>query len=213
MNETQRPTGPSPTIPSNPLTLDSTPAPVIPIPQNGPGYLTPQGPTSYGAGPIGRTGPAGSTGRQDGDGRTVRSTLDRGLGQLQRSPLRRDSTKGVIGGVCAGIAERTGASVVAVRMAAVFLGLFFGAGLGAYLLAWALLPDQAGATHAEQAVRDGRPRSLIVFGLGALALIGLLGWIFDSAVIPVLLAAGIVAYVVTRRKERRTPAAAATPTA
>lgn len=201
MNETQRPTGPSPSTQTNPLTLDDGPAPVIPAPQGGTGYPTPQDgpgfptwqpPTSHGPIP------------QDGTGRTFGSTLDQGLGQLQRSPLRRDSARGVIGGVCAGISERTGVSVVAVRAAAVLVGLFFGAGLGAYLLAWALLPDQAGTTHAEQAVRDGRPRSLVVLGLGALALMGILGWIFDSALIPALVAAGIVAYVVTRRRERRT---------
>lgn len=221
MNETQRPAGPSPTTASNPLTLDSTAPPVIPTPvnpasqggtgwpasrgttgyptpQDGPGYLTPQGPTSYGS---------GSGGPQGGSGRTFSSTLDQGLGQLQRSPLRRDSSRGVIGGVAAGIAAHTGVSVVAVRAAAVFLALFFGTGIGAYLLAWALLPDQAGTTHAEQAVREGRPRSLVVLGLGTLALMGVLGWVFDSAVLPILVAAGVVAYVVTRRKEIKAPTA------
>lgn len=224
MNETQRPSDTGPSTRTNPLTLDSTPAPVIPTPQGGtgvppqstvfppqggtgfpplqgnPSFPTPQGTPSHGH-------PSDGPTPQDGTGRTFSSTLDQGLGQLQRSPLRRDSSRGVIGGVCAGIAERTGVSVVAVRAAAVVLALFFGTGIGAYLLAWALLPDQAGATHAEQAVRDGRPRSLIVLGLGTLALVGLLGWIFDSAFVPVLIAAGIVAYVVTRRKERRTPTA------
>lgn len=191
MNETPRP--PSQTPHTNPLTLDGAAPPVIPTPQSGTGFPPPHGHTSYGHTP------------HDSTGRTFSSTLDQGLGQLQRSPLRRDSAHGVVGGVCAGIAARTGVSVVAVRAAAVFLALFFGTGIGAYLLAWALLPDQAGSTHAEQAVRGGRPRSLVILGLGTLALMGMLGWIFDSALLPVLLAAGVVAYVVTRRKERGTP--------
>lgn len=214
MNDIQRPASPSPnpspTVPAtsqpqsptpgtNLLNLDSGPAPVIPTPQRPTGFPPPQGHHAQGHHSQGH-------GPQDSTGRTFSSTLDQGLGQLQRSPLRRDSANGVIGGVCAGIAERTGVSVVGVRAAAVFFGLFFGAGLGAYLLAWALLPDQAGTTHAEQAVREGRPRSLVVLGLGTIALMGLLGWIFDSALLPVLIAAGVVAYVVTRRKERSTTA-------
>ena len=135
-----------------------------------------------------------------GSGDRGRRTVDEGFATLRRSPLRRDSSNGIVGGVCAGIAEATGLSVVAVRAAAVVLALFFGAGLGAYLLAWAALPDQHGTTHAEQALRGGRPRSMVVLVLGGFAFLGVLSWILDSALLPILIAVGVVAYVVTKKK-------------
>lgn len=76
--------------------------------------------------------------------------------------------------------------------------LFFGTGVGAYLLAWALLPDEHGSTHAEQAMRGGRPRSMVVLGLGTIALIGVLSWVFDSW--PLLILAAVVAFVVAKKQ-------------
>ncbi|GGK77826.1 PspC domain-containing protein [Ornithinimicrobium pekingense] len=69
------------------------------------------------------------------------------------APLSRDTTSGVVGGVCAGIARRTGLSPAAVRLAAVALVLFLGTGIGAYLILWALLPDDSGRVPAERAAR------------------------------------------------------------
>lgn len=131
------------------------------------------------------------------------SSLDRGFATLKKAPLRRDTTRGVVGGVCAGIAGRTGVSVAAVRVAAVALALFFGTGVGAYLLLWALLPDQAGTTHAERGVKGGEASSLAVVGLGGLAALGILATIFDGIgwLVPAGLAAA-VAYVVLRKKGR-----------
>lgn len=134
-------------------------------------------------------GPAGSS---------ARSTLDQGFATLKRSPLHRNSTKGVLGGVCAGIADTTGLNVTAVRAAAVVMALVFGTGVGVYLLGWALLPDEGGRTHAEQAMRDGRPRSMVVLGLGAVALLGALSWVFDTW--GFLIAAAVVALVVAKKK-------------
>ncbi len=156
-------------------------------PHGGP-YGTGPGTGSYGTGP----GPQGGSGR---------SSLDRGFDTLRKAPLHRDTTHGVIGGVCAGIAERTGVSVAAVRVAAVALALFFGTGVGAYLLLWALLPDQAGTTHAERGVKGGSAASLAVLGLGGLAALGILASIFDGLgwLVPVGIAAAVV-YVVMRKK-------------
>lgn len=131
-------------------------------------------------------------------GQQVHPTLERGFTTLRRAPLRRRTDRGVLGGVCAGIADSTGVSVTAVRVAAVLLALFFGSGVGAYLLAWALLPDERGATHAEEAFRSGRPRSVAVLALGGIALLGVAAWIFESFW-PVLIAAAVVAYVVMRK--------------
>ncbi|MGD8150627.1 PspC domain-containing protein [Ornithinimicrobium sp. Y1694] len=164
--------------------------PVLPLPDQ---YRTsgPQGPQD--------TPPTGSPyGQPTTSTRTpTGSRVDQGFATLQRSPLRRNSYRGIVGGVCAGIAESTGLSVVAVRAIAVVLG-FFGVGIGAYLLGWALLPDEGGRTHAEQAMKDGRARSMVVLGLGAFALLGVLSWIFKSW--PLLIAAAVVAFVVAKKK-------------
>lgn len=144
------------------------------------------------------SGPFGGPQDDRPSGGSARSTLDQGFATLKRSPLHRNSTKGVIGGVCAGIAESTGLSVAAVRVAAVVLALFFGTGVGAYLLGWALLPDEGGRTHAEQALREGRGSSLFVLVLGGIALFGAVAWIFDAW--PLLIAAAVVAFVVAKKK-------------
>ncbi|WP_181010047.1 PspC domain-containing protein [Ornithinimicrobium sufpigmenti] len=112
---------------------------------------------------------------------------------LRRSPVRRDGTRGVLGGLCAGIARSTGLSVVAVRVIAVAAAFLPGTVVGAYLLAWALLPDEDGGIHAERALCDGRPRSLVILGLGAIALLGVLSWVLNTW--PLLVAAGLVALV------------------
>lgn len=146
-----------------------------------------------------RTVPRGGA---DGAGAGA-SQLDQGLAALRRAPLHRDSANGVLGGVCAGIAERTGLSVAAVRVAAVVLALFFGAGVGAYLIAWAALPDERQRTHVEDAVRSGRPRSMAILALGGLAVLGVLGWLLESW--PLLIAVAVVAYVVAKKKGHFSP--------
>ncbi|WP_427015328.1 PspC domain-containing protein [Pseudarthrobacter sp. P1] len=56
-----------------------------------------------------------------------------------------------IGGVASGLAERWGIDPVIVRGLVVVLSLFFGIGVLAYGLAWALLPEPDGRIHAEEA--------------------------------------------------------------
>lgn len=160
-------------------------------------------PPVLGPAPTGRPTdyPTGATAHHPGaadTGPTGPSSLDRGFAALHRAPLRRDSVNGVFGGVCAGIAQRFGVSPTAVRLGAVVLGMFFGVGIAAYVLAWAALPDQSGRTHAEQAVRGGRPRSLLILGLGLMAAIGVVSWVFDSW--PLMILAAVVAYVVMKKK-------------
>ncbi|WP_181032453.1 MULTISPECIES: PspC domain-containing protein [unclassified Arthrobacter] len=57
-----------------------------------------------------------------------------------------------VGGVCEGIATRTGLDPVLVRGLFIVLGLF-GGGLLLYGLAWALFPEPDGRIHAEEALR------------------------------------------------------------
>lgn len=141
-----------------------------------------------------------------GDGATG---LHRLFAVLRRSPVRRDRTRGMLGGLCAGIGRSTGISVVAVRVIAVAVALLPGTVVGAYLLAWALLPDEDGSIHAERALRDGRPRSLVILGLGTIALLGVFSWLFEAW--PLVVAAGIVGVVLFNTlggsRERHHPSA------
>src|SRR3954468_15070155 len=55
--------------------------------------------------------------------------------------LTRSSTDRVLGGVCSGIGRYLGVDPVVVRVVAVVLVFFGGAGLAAYLAAWLLVPS------------------------------------------------------------------------
>lgn len=74
-----------------------------------------------------------------------------------------------VGGVCEGIATRTGLDPVLVRGLFIVLGLF-GGGLLLYGLAWALLPEPDGRIHAEEALRgswtSGTTGALVACVLG-----------------------------------------------
>lgn len=151
------------------------------------------------ADPAGTPPHAEATGgrRHDGGGATG---PQKAFALLRRSPVRRDPGRALLGGVCAGIARSTGLSVVAVRVLAVLAALLPGSVGGVYLLAWALLPDEAGNVHAERGMVDGRPRSLVILGLGGLALIGMLSWAFNTW--PLLIGAGIVLLVLLNQRNR-----------
>jgi signal transduction histidine kinase/phage shock protein PspC (stress-responsive transcriptional regulator) len=114
-----------------------------------------------------------------------------------RAPaLQRDGARGVLGGVCAGIARRLGIEPLPVRLVAIVLALSGGIGVPLYLLAWAAMPgDQA--TRG----RGGSRRSVVEVALGVallavsalLAMRGLGLWISDAITWPLALVAGGVA--------------------
>ncbi len=109
--------------------------------------------------------------------------------------LTRSVEDRVVAGVAAGLAERFGIDVVAVRVAFVVLALAGGSGVVLYLLAWLMVPRRdASASIAAAAVR--RPADaghLVALGLlvaGGLLLVRELGlWFADALVWPVALAA------------------------
>lgn len=179
---------------ASPLDLGPTtpgPTPDVPPPLPGPvgtGWAT--GPHPSDDGP---TDARADGARPDGS----RSRTRRLFEVLRRSPVRRDRDRGMLGGVCAGIARTTGLSVVAVRVIAVLAALLPGTVAGVYLLAWAALPDERGGIHVERAMVDGRPRSLVLLALGGMALIGMLSWALNTW--PLLVVAGIVALVVLHK--------------
>ncbi|UJH69725.1 PspC domain-containing protein [Ornithinimicrobium sp. INDO-MA30-4] len=127
--------------------------------------------------------------------------------KLRRVDMRRTSDSWV-GGVCAGLGHRVGLDPLVIRAGAVLLGIFFGLGLLAYLLAWFLIPDRNEQTHAEMGLRGGRGSSIFLFvvtvlvGLGGLTT-GVFGWSnFSFADIAVTLVIGwALWYVWTRRPE------------
>ena len=103
--------------------------------------------------------------------------------------LRRYPDRGLLGGVCAGVAEHRGADVRAVRLLASVLVLVGGFGIAVYAIAMALIPvapESVGAKRRPGAWQEG---VLIVLGLLAVSIVlrasGLL--VADSLVWPLVL--------------------------
>jgi len=114
------------------------------------------------------------------------------LAQQSATPaafLRRRPERGLLGGVCAGVAELMGVDVLVVRF--VMAGLVFAAGVGVaiYALAWALIPvspNSEGAAREHGAWRDAVVIVLVVgavlFGLRRFGL-----WLGDGIIWPLVL--------------------------
>lgn len=181
----------------NEHTTSTSPLDLGPLPGQTPDSSPPPLPGPGDAAPTDDS-PTGT--RPDGDA----TGTHRVFAVLRRSPVRRDRSRGLLGGLCAGIARSTGLSVVAVRVIAVLTALLPGTVGGVYLLAWALLPDEDGSIHVERAMVDARPRSLVILALGAMALIGLLSWAANTW--PLLVVAGIVALVLLKNTPGRSGA-------
>jgi signal transduction histidine kinase len=108
--------------------------------------------------------------------------------------LRRDRDAGWIGGVAAGIARRFAIDVSLVRLAFVVATAAGGFGLGAYLLAWILIPSgEPGAGGSR--LPTGRAAVEVALGTGLLLLAALLTfralgiWFSDAIVWPLVLIA------------------------
>ncbi len=59
----------------------------------------------------------------------------------KRNPLRRDSSNGILGGVCAGIARKLGIDPVIIRLLFVVLALFRGLFIPVYIILWIVMPS------------------------------------------------------------------------
>jgi signal transduction histidine kinase len=110
-------------------------------------------------------------------------------------PLRRDRSAGLVAGVCAGIANQLGTSVVVVRFAFVVLAFAGGIGVAVYALLWALVPAGAGAAPVRVRL-SGRGGVQVALGVAFLVLSFLLTlrglgiWWSDAIVWPLVLVAG-----------------------
>src|SRR3954465_4072747 len=83
--------------------------------------------------------------------------------------LKRSSTDRVLGGVCGGLGAYLGVDPVVVRVGAVVLALFGGAGLLFYLAAWLLVPsDDPSGGHAPGRAATIAGVVVLVVGLGTL---------------------------------------------
>jgi signal transduction histidine kinase/phage shock protein PspC (stress-responsive transcriptional regulator) len=124
------------------------------------------------------------------------------------SRLRRDSRKAVLGGVCAGFARWLGIDPIIPRVGMVVVAIgSSGAAAVGYLIAWALMPSDAG----EPARRDRRGRKggwRIAGGVALLVISALLVfrqldiWWSDAVVWPLALAAFGVALLWTLTRQQ-----------
>ena len=111
-------------------------------------------------------------------------------------PLRRDPQRRILGGVCAGLAERLGVDPLVVRLAFLAAALAGGLGVPLYALAWIAIPAGEGDAASPRAP-VGRGSAEIALGVALLTLSLLLAfralgiWFSDALVWPlVLVAAG-----------------------
>jgi phage shock protein PspC (stress-responsive transcriptional regulator) len=94
---------------------------------------------------------------------SARSGLHGMFSTLRGFGLRRNTDDRWLAGVCSGIADRLGIDPLIVRGALIVLLFVGGIGGLAYLVAWALLPDQNGKILAEEALHgDGWGIALLV---------------------------------------------------
>jgi phage shock protein PspC (stress-responsive transcriptional regulator) len=126
--------------------------------------------------------------------------------------LHRPHRGRVLGGVAAGLADHTGASVALIRLGFVVSTLFAGFGVLLYLAAWALIPEQgAEQSAAERWLQNLTTpgRRLGAFLIGIAALIVLAG----AAPVTILAAATLLAgaALLSRDNEPSRVTAAAAP--
>jgi signal transduction histidine kinase len=111
------------------------------------------------------------------------------------APLRRDPARGVLAGVAAGLARRVGVDPLIVRVGFIAASAAGGMGLALYLIGWALMPGEDGATAPVERIAGRRETWLVVAGMVLLTLAALLLlrewgiWFSDKLVWPVILAA------------------------
>ncbi len=128
------------------------------------------------------------------------------------APLERREQNKVVAGVCAGVAYRLGIDPNIVRVVAVVLTIFGGAGVLLYAIGWLLMPQETtGTSLGERALRGGAPNGVTTVLL-ALALV-VVSVAVGAAIIGdagfalvVLLVALTVGAVLLTRRASNTPA-------
>lgn len=60
----------------------------------------------------------------------------------RNTPLRRPNDQRILGGVIGGVARFYGIEPLPLRLLVCFLGLIYGTGIVAYLIAWIIIPNE-----------------------------------------------------------------------
>jgi signal transduction histidine kinase len=104
-------------------------------------------------------------------------------------PLRRYPERGLLGGVCAGLAEHFGVDVLVVRVLMAMVVVVGGIGVAIYALAWALIPVAEESRRLGRRPGAWREAVLIVVAVAGLAVgLRLLGLrLADSVIWPLVL--------------------------
>jgi signal transduction histidine kinase/phage shock protein PspC (stress-responsive transcriptional regulator) len=135
-----------------------------------------------------------------------------------REPLRRDRERGLVAGVCAGVARHVGIDPLIVRVAFVAAATAGGAGVALYLLGWAFLSDDE-APRDTPVLRRSRGGIETALGVGLLTLAFLLTmrglglWFSDAIVWPAALVGAGGAVLWRQAFRPRAPATAPAPAA
>ncbi len=115
---------------------------------------------------------------------------------MTEAVLRRDPSRGILGGVCAGLAARFGLEPILLRVRVVGISVAGGAGVLLYGAAWWLIPvDEAAAEGRRFRVAGGPKTVQVASGIGLLVLSALLLlrewglWLGDAFVWPTVLVA------------------------
>jgi signal transduction histidine kinase/phage shock protein PspC (stress-responsive transcriptional regulator) len=91
-----------------------------------------------------------------------------GPSRQQVLPLRRRPERGLLGGVCAGLAERMQVEVGVVRVIVIMSATVGGLGVVIYALAWALIPVAPDSRHLARRPGAWREAALICLAVAAL---------------------------------------------
>lgn len=132
-----------------------------------------------------------------------------------RPTLHRDPDRGLLAGVCAGLADRLGMDPIVLRVAVVGASAAGGVGIGLYILGWVLLPAAHGTAERPPVRPRGATRASLQVGAGVSLLLASLLltlrqlglWAGDPVVFPLVLAAGGVALVWRQTSQRLDPPA------
>ncbi len=124
--------------------------------------------------------------------------------------LRRSHTGRVGAGVAAGLGEYFGLDPVLFRVLFATSAFFGGAGIIAYLIAWAAIPEE-GTEHAPidgwaAALRGKRvPLWAVVFGGGVLLWLVAFSWWAPGPFVPILAFVVLAVFLATRRQRQQPP--------
>ncbi|MCU1536537.1 MAG: PspC domain protein [Humibacillus sp.] len=105
-------------------------------------------------------------------GASTGQRLDGFYAALRRPGIVRSTSERWFAGVSTGIARWLGVDPLVVRAGFILLSIFFGVGVGLYLVLWLLMPDDRGQLSVERALRDGEGGSIFLLVITVMSLLG-----------------------------------------